>query len=302
VAAIRVAGLRKTYGEVEAVAGLDFEVAEGECFALLGPNGAGKTTTVEILEGYRRRSAGEVEVLGFDPERGERSFRERIGIVLQSAGVDRELTVEEIVGLFGGYYPHPRDVGDVVDLVGLGEKRTARVKTLSGGQQRRLDLALGIVGDPDLVFLDEPTTGFDPSARRRSWELVDSLRDLGKTILLTTHYMDEAQNLADRVAIMAGGRIVAEGDPESLGGRDVAEAVVSFRLPDGARLTDLPGDLPDGLRQEEDLVLLRTTAPTRALHTLTGWALARGEELEALAVTRPSLEDVYLRLTGATHE
>jgi ABC-2 type transport system ATP-binding protein len=302
VAAIRVAGLRKTYGEVEAVAGLDFEVAEGECFALLGPNGAGKTTTVEILEGYRRRSAGEVEVLGFDPERGERSFRERIGIVLQSAGTDRELTVEEIVGLFGGYYPHPRDVGDVVDLVGLGEKRTARVKTLSGGQQRRLDLALGIVGDPDLIFLDEPTTGFDPSARRRSWELVDSLRDLGKTILLTTHYMDEAQNLADRVAIMAGGRIVAEGDPESLGGRDVAEAVVSFRLPDGARLTDLPGDLPDGLRQEEDLVLLRTTAPTRALHALTGWALARGEELEALAVTRPSLEDVYLRLTGATHE
>jgi ABC-2 type transport system ATP-binding protein len=243
-----------------------------------------------------------VEVLGFDPERGERSFRERIGIVLQSAGVDRELTVEEIVGLFGGYYPHPRDVGDVVDLVGLDEKRTARVKTLSGGQQRRLDLALGIVGDPDLIFLDEPTTGFDPSARRRSWELVDSLRDLGKTILLTTHYMDEAQNLADRVAIMAAGRIVAEGDPDSLGGRDVAEAVVSFRLPNGARLADLPGDLPDGLRQEEDLVLLRTTAPTRALHTLTGWALARGEELEALAVTRPSLEDVYLRLTGATHE
>jgi ABC-2 type transport system ATP-binding protein len=302
VAAIRVAGLRKTYGEVEAVAGLDFEVAEAECFALLGPNGAGKTTTVEILEGYRPRSAGEVEVLGYDPGRGERSFRERIGIVLQSAGIDRELTVEETVGLFGGYYPHPRDVGEVVDLVGLDEKRTARVKTLSGGQQRRLDLALGIVGDPDLLFLDEPTTGFDPSARRRSWELVDSLRDLGKTILLTTHYMDEAQNLADRVAIMAAGRIVAEGDPESLGGRDVAEAVVSFRLPNGARLADLPGDLPDGLRQEEDLVLLRTTAPTRALHTLTGWALARGEELEALAVTRPSLEDVYLRLTGAEHE
>jgi ABC-2 type transport system ATP-binding protein len=302
VAAIRVAGLRKTYGEVEAVAGLDFEVAEGECFALLGPNGAGKTTTVEILEGYRPRSAGEVEVLGYDPGRGERSFRERIGIVLQSAGIDRELTVEETVGLFGGYYPHPRDVGEVVDLVGLDEKRTARVKTLSGGQQRRLDLALGIVGDPDLLFLDEPTTGFDPSARHRSWELVDSLRDLGKTILLTTHYMDEAQNLADRVAIMAAGRIVAEGDPDSLSGRDVAEAVVSFRLPNGARLADLPGDLPDGLRQEEDLVLLRTTAPTRALHTLTGWALARGEELEALAVTRPSLEDVYLRLTGAEHE
>jgi ABC-2 type transport system ATP-binding protein len=298
MAAIRVAGLRKRYGDLEAVAGISFEVAEGECFALLGPNGAGKTTTVEILEGYRERSGGAVEVLGFDPQRGERDFREHIGIVLQSAGVDRELTVEEIVGLFGGYYPHPRDAGEVIDLVGLGEKRTARVKTLSGGQLRRLDLALGIVGDPDLLFLDEPTTGFDPSARRHAWELVDSLRDLGKTILLTTHYMDEAQNLADRVAIIAAGRIVAQGSPESLGGRDVAEAVISFRLPDGASLADLPGDLPDGIRREEDRVLLRTTTPTRAVHALTGWALARGEELEALAVTRPSLEDVYLQLTG----
>jgi ABC-2 type transport system ATP-binding protein len=300
VAAIRVHGLGKTYGEVEAVAGIDFEVAEGECFALLGPNGAGKTTTVEILEGYRRRSAGEVEVLGFDPERGERAFRERIGIVLQSAGIDGELTVEEVVSLFGSYYPHPRDAAEVIGLVGLGNKRTARAKTLSGGQQRRLDLALGIVGDPDLLFLDEPTTGFDPSARRRSWELVESLRDLGKTILLTTHYMDEAQHLADRVAIIAAGRIVAEGSPASLGGRDVAEAEISFRLPAGAALADLPGSMGDGLRQDEGLVLLRSVAPTKDLHTLTGWALARGVELEALAVTRPSLEDVYLRLTGAS--
>jgi ABC-2 type transport system ATP-binding protein len=300
VAAIRVEGLRKTYGEVEAVAGIGFEVAEGECFALLGPNGAGKTTTVEILEGYRRRSAGEVEVLGFDPEGGERAFRERIGIVLQSAGIDRELSVEEVVSLFGGYYPHPRDAAEVIDLVGLGDKRTARTKTLSGGQQRRLDLALGIVGDPDLLFLDEPTTGFDPSARRRAWELVDSLRDLGKTILLTTHYMDEAQNLADRVAIIAAGRIVAEGSPQSLGGRDVAAAEISFRLPAGAGLADLPPELGDGLRRDEDRVLLRSAAPTRDLHTLTGWAVARGVELEALAVTRPSLEDVYLRLTGAS--
>jgi ABC-2 type transport system ATP-binding protein len=299
MAAIRVAGLRKRYGDLEAVAGVSFEVAAGECFALLGPNGAGKTTTVEILEGYRERSGGEVEVLGFDPQHGERDFRERIGIVLQSAGVDRELTVEEIVALFGGYYPHPRDAGEVIELVGLGEKRAARVKTLSGGQLRRLDLALGIVGDPDLLFLDEPTTGFDPSARRHAWELVDSLRDLGKTILLTTHYMDEAQNLADRVAIIAAGRIVAQGSPESLGGRDVAAAVISFRLPDGATLADLPGDLPAGIELDEDRVLLRTSTPTSAVHTLTGWALARGGELEALAVTRPSLEDVYLQLTGS---
>src|SRR5215208_4601783 len=219
--AIRVDGLRKAYGATEAVAGISFEVVEGECFALLGPNGAGKTTTLEILEGCR-------------------DLRERIGIVLQSAGIDRELTVAEVVALFGGYYPHPRDPGEVIELVGLGDKRDARCRTLSGGQQRRLDLALGIVGDPDLIFLDEPTTGFDPSARRRSWKLIDSLRALGKTILLTTHYMDEAQNLADRVAILAAGRIVASGSPASLGGRDVAEAEISFRLPAGAGLDELP--------------------------------------------------------------
>ena len=278
MAAIQVQDLRKAYGAVEAVAGVSFEVAEGECFALLGPNGAGKTTTLEVLEGYRSRSGGSVEVLGFDPEHGGRDLRERIGIVLQSAGIDRELTVAE--------------------LVGLASKRHTRSRTLSGGQQRRLDLALGIVGDPDLIFLDEPTTGFDPSARRHAWELVDSLRALGKTILLTTHYMDEAQSLADRVAIMTDGRIVAAGSPASLGGRDVAEAEISFRLPDGSGLDDLPALGPARPRLQDGRVVLRTGSPTGALHTLTGWALSRGDELEALAVTRPSLEDVYLRLTG----
>jgi ABC-2 type transport system ATP-binding protein len=298
IAAIRVAGLHKRYGDVEAVRGITFEIAEGECFALLGPNGAGKTTTVEILEGFRPRTAGEVEVLGMDPEHAGRDFRERIGIVLQSSGVDRNLSVRELVGFYRGYYPHPRDADEVIGLVGLGDKRDARVKTLSGGQRRRLDLALGIVGDPDLIFLDEPTTGFDPSARRRSWELVDNLRSLGKTILLTTHYMDEAQNLADRVAVLAGGRIVATGSPETLGGRDVAEAVITFRLPAGSSVADLP----DGFRSEvavhENHVSLHTTTPTRALNTLTGWAMARGEELDALLVSRPSLEDVYLQLTA----
>jgi ABC-2 type transport system ATP-binding protein len=299
MAAIQVSGLRKRYGELEAVRGIDFEVAEGECFALLGPNGAGKTTTVEILEGYRDRDGGEVEVLGHDPRRGERALRERVGIVLQSSGHFRELTVREVLDLFGGYYPSPRESGEVIDLVGLGDKAGARVKTLSGGQQRRLDLALGLVGDPDLLFLDEPTTGFDPSARRRSWELIESLRDLGKTILLTTHYMDEAQNLADRVAIITAGRIVAAGTPDSLGGRDEGEAVVAFRLPPGTTLDDLPPGLPGRPSPHEDRVALATTEPTRALHVLTGWALDRDEELDALTVTRPSLEDVYLRLTSA---
>ena len=299
MAAIQVSGLRKRYGELEAVRGIDFEVDQGECFALLGPNGAGKTTTVEILEGYRDRDGGEVEVLGHDPQRGERGLRERVGVVLQAAGQFRELTVREVLDLFGGYYPSPRATGEVIEVVGLGEKAGARVKTLSGGQQRRLDLALGLVGDPDLLFLDEPTTGFDPSARRRSWELIENLRDLGKTILLTTHYMDEAQNLADRVAILAAGRIVASGTPDSLGGRDEGEAVVSFRLPPGATLDDLPPGLPGRPSPHEDRVELATTEPTRALHLLTGWALDRGEELDALTVTRPSLEDVYLRLTSA---
>jgi ABC-2 type transport system ATP-binding protein len=296
--AIAVRGLRKRYGELEAVRGIDFEVAEGECFALLGPNGAGKTTTVEILEGYRERDAGEVEVLGLDPQGGDRDLHERVGIVLQSSGNFRELTVREVLDLFGGYYPRPRATGEVIDLLGLSEKAGARIKTLSGGQQRRLDLALGLVGDPNLLFLDEPTTGFDPSARRRSWELIESLRDLGKTILLTTHYMDEAQNLADRVAILSAGRIVAAGTPDSLGGRDEGEAVIAFRPAAGTSVTDLPADLPGQPVPREGRVELRTTEPTRALHVLTAWALARGEELDALTVTRPSLEDVYLRLTS----
>ena len=295
-AAIRVTGLHKSYGQVEAVRGISFEVAEGECLALLGPTRAGKTTTVEILEGFRPRSAGQIEVLGLDPEHAGRDFRERIGIVLQSSGLDRNLSVTEIIGFYGGYYPRPRGVAEVIELVGLGEKRDTRVKALSGGQRRRLDLALGIVGDPDLIFLDEPTTGFDPSARRRSWELVDSLRALGKTILLTTHYMDEAQNLADRVVVLAGGRIVAEGSPETLGGRDVAEASISFRLPAGVSAANLPDGLPIEVRGNH--ASLHTANPTRVLNVLTGWAMARGEELEALLVSRPSLEDVYLELTG----
>jgi ABC-2 type transport system ATP-binding protein len=299
--AIEVADLRKRYGDVEAVGGISFEVAEGECLAMLGPNGAGKTTTVEILEGFRSRSGGEVQVLGMDPETAGRDFRERIGIVLQSSGLDRNLTVREIVYFYGGYYPRPRGVDEVVELVGLTEKADTRVKALSGGQRRRLDLALGIVGDPELIFLDEPTTGFDPSARRRSWELVDNLRSLGKSILLTTHYMDEAQNLADRVVVLAGGAIVAEGTPESLGGRDVAEAVISFRLPAGLSLANLPPGLPAAPGLQEHHVVLRTTTPTVALNRLTGWAVSRGEELEALTVTRPSLEDVYLQLTGDIH-
>jgi len=297
--AIKVAGLRKRYGDLEAVRGISFEVAEGECFALLGPNGAGKTTTVEMLEGYRDRTDGEVQVLGIDPQHATREFRERIGIVLQSAGIHRELTVREVLTLYRGYYPHPRPVDETIELVGLGEKVSSRVKTLSGGQQRRLDLALGIIGDPDLVFLDEPTTGFDPSARRRSWDLIESLRSLGKTILLTTHYMDEAQNLADMVTVMAAGRIVAQGPPESLGGRDVAEAQISFRLPPGLTPADLPEMRPNGIELEDDFVVLRTKTPTPILSTLTGWAVARGEELEALTVTRPSLEDIYLELTGS---
>ena len=299
---IEVADLSKSYGDVEAVKGISFEVAEGECLAMLGPNGAGKTTTVEILEGFRSRSSGAVQVLGMDPETAGRDFRERIGIVLQSSGLDRNLTVREIVYFYRGYYPRPRGVDEVVELVGLTEKADTRVKALSGGQRRRLDLALGIVGDPDLIFLDEPTTGFDPSARRRSWELVDNLRSLGKSILLTTHYMDEAQNLADRVVVLSGGAIVAEGTPESLGGRDVAEAVISFRLPNGLSVADLPPGLPATPQLQENHVVLRTATPTVVLNQLTGWAVGRGEELEALTVTRPSLEDIYLQLTGDSHQ
>ena len=273
--AISVRGLVKSYGGVEAVRGISFDVAVGEVFGLLGPNGAGKTTTVEVLEGYRRRDAGEVEVLGFDPGRAETAFRERIGIVLQSSQSWPNLTVREMHRVFAGYYARPRDIDEVIGLVGLDEKRDARVKTLSGGQKRRLDLGIALVGDPDLVFLDEPTTGFDPAARRNAWELVRSLRGLGKTVLLTTHYLDEAQQLADRVAVLRAGEIVSMGRPSELTG--TSEAEIRYRL-------------------NGETIVLRTAEPTRALHDLTAAALADGLELEALEVRRPSLEDVYLEL------
>ena len=276
--AIVVRGLRKRYGEVEALGGIDFEVGEGEVFGLLGPNGAGKTTTVEILEGYRERDDGSVEVLGFDPARGERAFRERIGVVLQSTALWTNLSVRETLDMFAGYYSAPRDVDETVDLVGLGEKRSALVKTLSGGQRRRLDLGIALVGDPDLLFLDEPTTGFDPAARRTAWETVRSLRELGKTILLTTHYLDEAQPLSDRLAVLRGGRIVELGTPEELIGRS--------------------GETEIRWRENGHVVVRRTTEPTRLLHELTAAAVAEGRELDGLEVRRASLEDVYLDLVA----
>jgi ABC-2 type transport system ATP-binding protein len=276
VSAIRVEELRKRYGEDEALRGISFEIEEGEVFGLLGPNGAGKTTTVEILEGYRTRDGGAVEVLGFDPQRSERSFRERIGVVLQSSELWPSLTPVETLRMFAGYYPRPRAVDEVLALVGLNDKRDARVRTLSGGQKRRLDLGLALVGDPQLVFLDEPTTGFDPAARRTAWEMIRSLRALGKTVLLTTHYLDEAQQLSDRVAVLREGRIVTIGAPSVLTGGSV-EAEIRYR-------------------RNGEQVVQRTTEPTRVLHELTAAALARGEELEGLEVRRPSLEDVYLSL------
>jgi ABC-2 type transport system ATP-binding protein len=278
VSAISVHGLHKSYGDNVAVRGISFEIRAGEVFGLLGPNGAGKTTTVEILEGYRERDGGEVDVLGFDPARAETAYRERIGVVLQQSQLWANLTVSETHRLFAGYYRKPRDVDEVIDLVGLGAKRDARVKTLSGGQKRRLDLGVALVGDPDLVFLDEPTTGFDPAARRAAWEMIRSLRSLGKTILLTTHYLDEAEQLADRVAVLRAGQIVREGTPAELTG-DTSETEVRYR------------------RNGHDVVV-RTTEPTKLLHELTEQALAEGHELEGLSVRRPTLEDVYLSLTG----
>ena len=292
--AIRVRDLRKSYGTIEAVRGVDFDVAEGEIFGFLGPNGAGKTTIVEILEGYRKRSAGEVEVLGHDPARGERALRERIGIVLQETGVERFLRVAEVLELYCGYYPRPRAVDDLLALVGLEEKRNEVVKQLSGGQRRRLDLALGLAGDPELVFLDEPTTGFDPSARREAWEIVSNLRDLGKTVFLTTHYMDEAQHLADRVAVIAEGRIVAEGPPDRLSGRDDTTEI-RFTSPPAAELPELG---PATVTVNGRGVVVRTPDATSTLHILTGWALERGLALDGLTVARPTLEDIYLELTA----
>jgi len=279
VTAIAVRGLRKAYGSNEALRGIDFVIGEGEVFGLLGPNGAGKTTTVEILEGYRTRDGGEVSVLGEDPQRASRAWRERIGVVLQQSRMWPNLTVRETHRLFAGYYSAPRDVDETIALVGLEGKARARVKTLSGGQKRRLDLGLALVGDPELIFLDEPTTGFDPAARRAAWELVRSLRSLGKTVLLTTHYLDEAEQLADRVAVLREGEIVRLGTPRDLTGA-VTAAEIRYR------------------RNGEEIVVV-TDEPTRTLHDLTARALAEGVELEGLEVRRPSLEDVYLSLTEA---
>ncbi len=294
MSAIAVRDLRKSYGSFEAVRGISFAIEPGEVFGLLGPNGAGKTTIVEILEGFRARSAGDVQVLGHDPAKHERDLRARIGIVLQSTGVDPYLTVRETVLLYSGYYPSPRDVDEVIEVVGLSEKRDTRVDKLSGGQQRRLDVAIALAGDPELLFLDEPTTGFDPGARRNAWQIVRNLTALGKTVLLTTHYMDEAQHLANTVAVIAKGEIVARGTPDTLGGRDIGTAVIRFRVSDAA------GAPPPSLALTPTDVgyELRTLEPTRALHELTGWAVERGVELEALEVARPTLEDVYLELTG----
>ena len=278
---ISIRGLRKSYGEAEAVRGIDLEVHAGEVFAFLGPNGAGKTTTVEILEGYRKRSGGEVTVLGQDPEHAGREWRQRIGIVLQSGRLDPYLTVRESLALYAGYFHAPRSVEETIELVGLGEKADARASRLSGGQQRRLDVGMALIGDPELLFLDEPTTGFDPTARRAAWDVIAGLRDLGKTVFLTTHYMDEAQRLADRVTIISGGEIVARGTPEDLGDRESQPATIRYR--------------EDGRE-----VAVETTTPVATLHELTGRALERGEDLEGLEVTRPSLEDVYLELTASS--
>jgi ABC-2 type transport system ATP-binding protein len=275
---ISIRGLRKSYGHTEAVRGIDLDVQPGEVFAFLGPNGAGKTTTVEILEGYRKRSGGEVSVLGEDPQQAGREWRERIGIVLQSGRLDPYLTVRESLGLYAGYYNAPRPIDEVIELVGLEGKAEERASRLSGGQQRRLDVGMALIGDPELLFLDEPTTGFDPSARRQAWDVIAGLRDLGKTVFLTTHYMDEAQRLADRVTIIARGEIVARGTPEDLGDRENQPAKITYR-------------------EAGKDVSLETTTPVRTLHELTGRALEQGEDLKGLEVTRPSLEDVYLELT-----
>jgi ABC-2 type transport system ATP-binding protein len=296
--AIVVRDLAKSYGATAALRGIDFEVARGEVFALLGPNGAGKTTAVEILEGYRTRDSGTVSVFGMDPERRDRGLRAKIGIVLQECAVEPYLTVSETLAQRACLFARPRDVAEIVELVGLEEKARSRVKNLSGGQQRRLDLGLALVGNPELIFLDEPTTGFDPSARRDAWDVVRGLCAEGRTVVLTTHYMDEAQALADSVTVIAAGRVVASGSPDTLGGRDRGETTVRFELPDGVTPADLP--LPDGVvpRLRGGFVELHVAEPTVLLHALTGWAVARGEVLSGLAVDRPSLEDVYLSLTG----
>ena len=298
--AIKVAGLAKSYRALQALGGIDLTVETGEIFAILGPNGAGKTTTVEILEGFVKRSAGEVSVLGRDPAKNESRLKERIGIVSQETVADPFLTVREMTTMIAGSYPKPRPVAEIIALVGLAEKSNARAGKLSGGQKRRLDVALALVGDPELIFLDEPTTGFDPDARREAWAMIAGLRTLGKTIVLTTHYMEEAERLADRIAVIVGGKIIAEGAPSTLGGRSDASAKIRFQIEPGHP------PLPDTLSRlitsnRGDLIDLSARDPVKTLHELTSWAIAQGVTLEGLQVSRPSLEETYLSLiAGAT--
>lgn len=300
---ISIQGLRKSYGELEAVRGIDLQVEPEEILAVLGPNGAGKTTTVEILEGYRDRDAGEVKVLGIDPAKPTRAWRERIGIVLQGTALETKLTVRESLELYAGYFANPRPVDEVIGLVGLEDKVDARAGKLSGGQMRRLDVGIALIGDPELLFLDEPTTGFDPSARRQAWEMISGLRDLGKTVLLTTHYMEEAQFLADRVAIINQGRIVAEDTPENLGDRDHLPTRITFRLPEGTGIEGLSGfekiTFDDSGAESGVLAVIESHDSTNDLNRLTGWAIEHKVELVGLEVRRPSLEDVYLQVTEA---
>jgi ABC-2 type transport system ATP-binding protein len=296
-AAIRVSGLRKSYGDNEAVRGIDFEVAAGEVFGFLGPNGAGKTTTIEILEGYRERSDGEVSVFGVDPAQPTRAWRNRVGLVLQECELDPLWTVREAIALFARFYERPRPVEETIELVGLGDKRDARVGTLSGGQKRRADVAIGIVGDPDLIFLDEPTTGFDPTARRDAWKMIEGLKELGKTVFLTTHYMDEAQHLADRVAILRDGRIVAQGRTEELGENLGRRTVIGFALNGGLGIEDVRASVSAPVRVAGNQVEVETERPQDDLYRLLSLAEQRGVTIEDLEVRRPSLEDIFLELT-----
>ncbi len=300
--AVEIKGLFKSYGDLKAVNGVDLTIKAGEVFCFLGPNGAGKTTTVEILEGYRKRDSGTVSVLGYDPENGGRAFRERIGIMLQESGIQVQLSVREVLDLYRSYYSHPLSTMELIEMVELTDSADIRIEALSGGQRRRLDLALALAGDPELVFLDEPTTGFDPAARRNAWHTIEGLRSLGKTIFLTTHYMDEAQALADRVAVISTGQIVALDTPDRIGGRDTTTSTIRFLLPASISLNDLPTlsdmeHLDVDISAEGESVTVHTSRPDLALYALTGWSVSNGLELSGLTVSRPTLEDIYLELT-----